>query len=175
MTEAFCIIGVPDKGQDASGYAKGTRSITCEDCGGATYFAPSSLNRPEAKDARFICIDCAKKMHASATKPIETGPLTDEQRREFTDRGLDPDTIQLILDEFGVEGILALADPERLIDMTLAKQSSRPNDAQLADIAKNLRTGIVAAGLQVKGPSMSAIAMLSLVTELIELRAKVRT
>lgn len=173
MTEQTCvIIGAPDRGQGLEGYAKGTRSITCEDCGGATYFAPSSLNRPEASSARFICTDCAKRRQAEATDPPEIGPLTDEQRREFVERGIDPDLIQRLLDERGAQGVLDLSDTDLLIDM--ACRENRPSDRELEALASTWRLGIAKCGPSIDLP-LPALAILTLISELIELRAKVRS
>jgi hypothetical protein len=58
----------------------GTRIIACELCGSPTRFAPSSLNRPEAAGATFVCMACAE---GKATDETEIAGPTDEQLREM--------------------------------------------------------------------------------------------
>ena len=62
----------------------GTRILECERCSGPTFFAPSSLNRPEAKAAVFICMRCADKL-AAESKTFEVATITDEQLQELHD------------------------------------------------------------------------------------------
>lgn len=100
MTKRISIMGAPDKGQGEHQYAKGTRRLACEDCKGPTFFAPSSLNRPEASGARFICLDCAKRLSREyeGAEPLDIGPLTEAQRRELVAQGIDADAAQHFLD-----------------------------------------------------------------------------
>lgn len=76
MTALF-IVGGPVRGQPP---VEGTRLIDCELCKQPARFAPSSLNRPEAGTAKFICLGCALKM-----PELEIGEPTPEQIRELHD------------------------------------------------------------------------------------------
>jgi hypothetical protein len=77
----IAIIGAPVDGRTAS-EIPGTRALACEHCAGPTWFAPSSLERPEAASAIFICWPCAVKLAEQETG-FEVGPLTEAQHAEL--------------------------------------------------------------------------------------------
>lgn len=67
----------------------GTRTLACEKCGTPTLFAPSSLARPEAAGAMFICLPCAAKLVDEEGHPkFQVGALTEAQRAELRKAGV---------------------------------------------------------------------------------------
>ncbi len=77
------IIGAPAEGRQGNGI-EGTRTLDCELCKGPTLFAPSSLERPEAQTARFICWPCSRNKLSPNTQIAD---ITPEQIRELIKAG----------------------------------------------------------------------------------------
>jgi len=65
-------------------FIRGTRTLQCEMCNRPTLFCPSSLNRPEAAGATFICMRCAGVV-AETVDSFRVGMFTDEQMQELVD------------------------------------------------------------------------------------------
>lgn len=66
----------------------GTRTLACEKCEEPTLFAPSSLARPEAATAMFICLTCAAELVAEGHIKFELGPITEAQLAELRKAGV---------------------------------------------------------------------------------------
>ena len=81
------IIGARANGRIASAIP-GTRTIACEKCAAPTLFAPSSLARPEAAGARFICLPCAAKLVEEENPKFELGAITEAQLAELRKAGV---------------------------------------------------------------------------------------
>ena len=77
------IIGAPAEGRLDNGI-EGTRTLDCELCKGPTLFAPSSFDRPEAREARFICWPCSRNMLSPNTQIAD---ITPAQIRELIKAG----------------------------------------------------------------------------------------
>lgn len=77
MTQPVYIIGA--RASDGPAIA-GTRLLECELCKAATRFSPFSINRPEARGAKFICLPCALELPGGFA---EVGPIEPEQIREM--------------------------------------------------------------------------------------------
>jgi len=120
----------------------GTRTLDCELCGEPTLFAPSSLNRPEAKRAEFICADCASKLGG----PSEVAPPTREQMGEVAD------ALRKALDESG-----AVSSAERAPDNILIGL----RDVYLASVKRHAFGEL---------PALPKECVLSILNELIERR-----
>jgi hypothetical protein len=93
------IIGAPAKGVALRPYPPGSRVIGCELCFAPTLFAPSSLTRPEAATALFVCMGCAFKQASEGGEPLEIAPITDEQKRELAACGLDLADVEAAIDQ----------------------------------------------------------------------------
>jgi len=65
----------------------GTRTLACEKCGTPTLFAPSSLARPEAAGAMFVCLPCAGKLVEENPK-FQMGAVTEAQLAELRKAGV---------------------------------------------------------------------------------------
>jgi len=77
------IMGAPTFGREAQeAGVEGTRIIKCELCEQPAFFAPSSLNRPEAAYATFVCLACGLKGFEAAGI-TEIAALTDAQLQEL--------------------------------------------------------------------------------------------
>lgn len=87
MAESVYIIGAPAEGRAHNGIP-GTRVVACELCQQPTLFAPSSLNRPEAAIAKFICMPCAAELDRAAGGIAEIGELTEPQLAELRKAGV---------------------------------------------------------------------------------------
>jgi hypothetical protein len=80
------IIGARANGRIASAIP-GTRTIACEKCAAPTLFAPSSLARPEAAGAMFVCLTCAAELVKESPK-YEVGAITEAQLAELRKAGV---------------------------------------------------------------------------------------
>jgi len=73
----------------APGKIPGTRTLACEKCGEPTLFAPSSLARPEASGAMFICLPCAANLVEKEGYPkFEVARMNEAQLAELRKAGV---------------------------------------------------------------------------------------